>query len=58
MTPRNLYGVSKTGNIIIANHYAATCRSSVLVSCSLHPGIIKTGLQRCVLSPFPFLPTG
>jgi NAD(P)-dependent dehydrogenase (short-subunit alcohol dehydrogenase family) len=54
MTTRTLYGASKTANIIVANHYAATFQSSVLVSCSLHPGIIQTGLQRCVLSHFPF----
>jgi NAD(P)-dependent dehydrogenase (short-subunit alcohol dehydrogenase family) len=51
MTTRTLYGASKTANIIVANHYAATFQSSVLVSCSLHPGIIQTGLQRCVLMP-------
>ncbi|KAK7053500.1 hypothetical protein R3P38DRAFT_3576308 [Favolaschia claudopus] len=42
---RTLYGASKTGNIFIANYYAKA-HPGVLVSCSLHPGLIQTGLQR------------
>ncbi|KAF7359081.1 hypothetical protein MSAN_01249200 [Mycena sanguinolenta] len=41
--PWNFYGASKAGNIWLANYYA---RSDVLVSCSLHPGLIRSGLQR------------
>ncbi|KAF7362977.1 Short-chain dehydrogenase/reductase family protein [Mycena venus] len=40
-----LYGESKIGNIIISNYFAKT-HSAVLVSCALHPGGIKTELQR------------
>ncbi|KAJ7745823.1 NAD(P)-binding protein [Mycena maculata] len=42
---RNLYGASKLGNIIISNYYART-HADVLVSCSLHPGLIHSGIQR------------
>ncbi|KAJ7756696.1 hypothetical protein B0H16DRAFT_1538722 [Mycena metata] len=42
-----LYGESKLGNIIISNHFAKA-HSDVLVSCSLHPGSIKSELQRHV----------
>ncbi|KAJ7362597.1 NAD(P)-binding protein [Mycena albidolilacea] len=55
MAPWTLYGASKTANIIVANHYAATCQSSVLVSCSLHPGIIQTGLQRTFPGPLKLI---
>ncbi|KAJ7165742.1 NAD-P-binding protein [Mycena filopes] len=40
-----LYGQSKTGNILISNHFAKA-HSDVLVSCALHPGPIQSGLQR------------
>ncbi|KAJ7269678.1 NAD-P-binding protein [Mycena rebaudengoi] len=40
-----LYGQSKIGNIVISNYYAKT-HSDVLVSCALHPGGIRTELQR------------
>ncbi|KAJ7839713.1 NAD(P)-binding protein [Mycena olivaceomarginata] len=43
--PWNLYGASKAGNIFIANHYAKNHRD-VVVSCSLHPGLIQSGIQR------------
>ncbi|KAJ7752968.1 NAD-P-binding protein [Mycena metata] len=39
---------SKLGNIIISNHFAKA-HSDVLVSCSLHPGSIKSELQRHVV---------
>ncbi|KAJ7036978.1 NAD-P-binding protein [Mycena alexandri] len=42
-----LYGESKIGNIIISNYFAKA-HSNVLVSCSLHPGSIKSELQRHV----------
>ncbi|KAJ6487467.1 hypothetical protein C8R47DRAFT_979078 [Mycena vitilis] len=42
-----LYGESKIGNIIISNYFAKN-HSDVLVSCSLHPGGIKTELSRYV----------
>jgi hypothetical protein len=44
---RALYGQSKIGNVFISNYFAKT-HSDVLVSCALHPGSIKTELQRCV----------
>ncbi|KAJ7501837.1 NAD-P-binding protein [Mycena galericulata] len=40
-----LYGESKIGNIYVSNYFAKT-HSDVLVSCALHPGGIKTELQR------------
>ncbi|KAJ6557546.1 NAD-binding protein [Mycena capillaripes] len=43
--PWALYGESKIGNIFISNYFAKT-HSDVLVSCALHPGGIKTELQR------------
>ncbi|KAF8195273.1 hypothetical protein K438DRAFT_1673984 [Mycena galopus ATCC 62051] len=43
--PWQLYGESKIGNIFISNYFART-HSDVLVSCALHPGGIKTDLQR------------
>ncbi|KAJ7921419.1 NAD-P-binding protein [Mycena leptocephala] len=43
--PWALYGESKMGNVLVSNYYAKT-HSDVLVSCSLHPGGIKTELQR------------
>ncbi|KAJ7189994.1 NAD-P-binding protein [Mycena pura] len=49
-----LYGESKLANIIVANYFAKK-HSSVLVSCSLHPGGIKTGLQRHGAGWFQFI---
>ncbi|KAJ7096996.1 hypothetical protein C8R43DRAFT_262420 [Mycena crocata] len=43
--PWNLYGESKLGNILVSNYFAKT-HSDVLVSCSVHPGGIKSDLQR------------
>ncbi|KAK6988104.1 short-chain dehydrogenase/reductase family protein [Favolaschia claudopus] len=43
--PWALYGESKIGNIYISNYFAKKY-SNVLVSCALHPGGIKTELQR------------
>ncbi|KAJ7731799.1 NAD-P-binding protein [Mycena maculata] len=40
-----LYGESKIGNIYISNYFAKKY-ADVLVSCALHPGGIKTELQR------------
>ncbi|KAJ6501765.1 NAD(P)-binding protein [Mycena vulgaris] len=40
-----LYGESKLGNIVISNHFAKT-HSDVLVSCALHPGSVRTDLQK------------
>ncbi|KAJ7476685.1 NAD(P)-binding protein [Mycena latifolia] len=45
VAPWNLYGASKLGNIIMSDHYAMN-HADVLVSCSLHPGLIKSGIQR------------
>ncbi|KAJ7278985.1 NAD(P)-binding protein [Mycena rebaudengoi] len=45
MGPMKLYGESKLGNIFVSNYFAKT-HSDVLVSCALHPGIIKTNLNR------------
>ncbi|KAF7303475.1 Short-chain dehydrogenase/reductase family protein [Mycena indigotica] len=45
MGPWRLYGQSKLGNIYIANYFAKTY-PDFLVSCSLHPGSIKSDLQR------------
>ncbi|KAJ7440280.1 hypothetical protein B0H11DRAFT_2253043 [Mycena galericulata] len=39
-----LYGGSKIGNIYVSDYFAKTY-SDVLVSCTLHPGLIKTDLQ-------------
>ncbi|KAJ7362911.1 hypothetical protein DFH08DRAFT_1025398 [Mycena albidolilacea] len=44
-SPWVLYGESKIGNIFISNYFAKK-HSDVLVSCALHPGVIKTDLQR------------
>ncbi|KAJ6509687.1 NAD(P)-binding protein [Mycena vulgaris] len=43
--PWRLYGESKLGNIIVSNHFAKT-RSDILVSCALHPGSVRTDLQK------------
>ncbi|KAJ7278989.1 NAD(P)-binding protein [Mycena rebaudengoi] len=40
-----LYAESKLGNIFVSNYFAKT-HSSVLVSCALHPGVIKTDVSR------------
>ncbi|KAJ7088841.1 NAD(P)-binding protein [Mycena belliarum] len=53
--PWTLYGSSKLGNIILANHYAATHTPDVLVSCSLHPGLIRSGIQRHGPGVFKFV---
>ncbi|KAJ7204867.1 NAD(P)-binding protein [Mycena rebaudengoi] len=45
MGPMKLYGESKLGNIFVSNYFAKT-HSSVLVSCALHPGIVKTDMTR------------
>ncbi|KAJ7083875.1 NAD(P)-binding protein [Mycena epipterygia] len=45
MAPWRLYGQSKLGNIIVSNHLAKT-HSAVLVSCALHPGSVRSPLQR------------
>ncbi|KAJ7735097.1 NAD(P)-binding protein [Mycena maculata] len=45
MGPWRLYGESKIGNIYISNYFAKKY-SDVLVSCAVHPGGIKTELQR------------
>ncbi|KAJ7278990.1 NAD(P)-binding protein [Mycena rebaudengoi] len=47
MGPMKLYGESKLGNIFVSNYFAKT-HSSVLVSCALHPGIVKTDVGRHV----------
>ncbi|KAJ7164197.1 hypothetical protein C8R46DRAFT_1278288 [Mycena filopes] len=44
--PWALYGESKLGNIFISNYFAQAYGADVLVSCALHPGGIKTELQR------------
>ncbi|KAF8191927.1 hypothetical protein K438DRAFT_1590635 [Mycena galopus ATCC 62051] len=43
--PWGLYGESKLGNIFIANYWARE-HAAVLVSCSLHPGRISSGVRR------------
>ncbi|KAJ7255763.1 hypothetical protein C8J57DRAFT_1345567 [Mycena rebaudengoi] len=43
--PWRLYGESKLGNIIISNHLTKA-HADILVSCALHPGGIRTELQR------------
>ncbi|KAJ7219886.1 NAD-P-binding protein [Mycena haematopus] len=40
-----LYGESKIGNIFIANYWARE-HGDVLVSCSVHPGRIKSGVRQ------------
>ncbi|KAJ6556009.1 hypothetical protein B0H19DRAFT_1262128 [Mycena capillaripes] len=46
--PWALYDESKIGKIFISNYFAKT-HSDVLLSCALHPGGIKTELQRYTL---------
>ncbi|KAI5477915.1 short-chain dehydrogenase/reductase SDR family protein [Pseudohyphozyma bogoriensis] len=43
--PWKFYGMSKLGNILVSNLLARE-HSDVLVSCALHPGGMKTELQR------------
>ncbi|KAJ7612609.1 hypothetical protein FB45DRAFT_1009230 [Roridomyces roridus] len=45
MAPWRLYGQSKMGNILASNYWAKTY-SDVLVSCAVHPGPIRSELQR------------
>ncbi|KAJ7437989.1 NAD(P)-binding protein [Mycena galericulata] len=52
--PWKFYGVSKLGNIIVSDYYAQN-HSDILVSCSLHPGLIRTGIQRHGNGIFKFL---
>ncbi|KAJ7679500.1 NAD(P)-binding protein [Mycena polygramma] len=52
--PWNLYGASKLGNIIMSDYYTENY-PGVLVSCSLHPGLIKSGIQRNGNGIFKFL---
>ncbi|KAJ7500507.1 hypothetical protein B0H11DRAFT_2275759 [Mycena galericulata] len=40
-----LYGESKLGNIIVSNYFART-HADILVSCALHPGSVRTDLQK------------
>ncbi|KAJ7501838.1 NAD-P-binding protein [Mycena galericulata] len=47
MGPIKLYGQSKIGNIYVSDYFAKTY-SGVLVSCAVHPGGIKSELQRHV----------
>ncbi|KAJ7438006.1 NAD(P)-binding protein [Mycena galericulata] len=51
---RKFYGASKLGNIIVSDYYAQN-HSDILVSCSLHPGLIRSGLQRHGNRIFRFL---
>ncbi|KAJ7491400.1 NAD(P)-binding protein [Mycena galericulata] len=51
---RKFYGASKLGNIIVSDYYAQN-HSDILVSCSLHPGLIRSGLQRHGNRIFKFL---
>ncbi|KAG9097256.1 hypothetical protein FRC07_010815, partial [Ceratobasidium sp. 392] len=43
---QRLYGQSKWGNIVFANELARRYESQGIISMSLHPGIIRTELQR------------
>ncbi|KAJ6617626.1 hypothetical protein B0H10DRAFT_2381894 [Mycena sp. CBHHK59/15] len=43
--PEKLYGQSNMGNICMSNYYNSRY-SDVRVSCALHPGLIRSGLQR------------
>ncbi|KAK7064982.1 NAD(P)-binding protein [Favolaschia claudopus] len=49
-----LYGESKLGNILLSN-YLARAHSDVLVSCALHPGSVRTDLQKTLPSWMQFL---
>ncbi|KAJ6476527.1 NAD(P)-binding protein [Mycena vitilis] len=51
---KNLYGASKLANIIMSDYYTQNY-PGVLVSCSLHPGLIKSGIQRNGNGIFKFL---
>ncbi|KAF7341062.1 Short-chain dehydrogenase/reductase family protein [Mycena sanguinolenta] len=48
--PWGLYGESKIGNIFIANYWARE-HSDAIVSCSVHPGRIKSGVRRNAPGP-------
>lgn len=41
-----LYGQSKLGNVIVAQHWAEKLKADGVISVSLNPGNIKTELQR------------
>ncbi|KAF8601549.1 NAD-binding protein [Ceratobasidium sp. AG-I] len=43
---QRLYAQSKWGNIVFANEFARRYKSQGIISTSLHPGLIKTELQR------------
>ncbi|KAJ7114942.1 NAD-P-binding protein [Mycena epipterygia] len=43
--PWKLYGTSKLGNLVVSNHYAKN-HADVLVSCTVHPGLVRSGIQR------------
>ncbi|KAF7327166.1 Short-chain dehydrogenase/reductase family protein [Mycena kentingensis (nom. inval.)] len=44
--PWCLYGESKMGNILMSDYYAEKYGEGQIVSCALHPGGIRTELQR------------
>ncbi|KAJ7114938.1 NAD-P-binding protein [Mycena epipterygia] len=52
--PWTLYGASKLGTLIISNHYAKT-HADVLVSCAVHPGLVRSGIQRHGAGIFKFI---
>ncbi|KAJ7630227.1 NAD(P)-binding protein [Roridomyces roridus] len=54
MAAFSLYGGSKIGNIYIANYWAKT-HSDVLVSCSVHPGGIRSELTRHSMSLMQYI---
>ncbi|KAM0753302.1 NAD(P)-binding protein [Meredithblackwellia eburnea MCA 4105] len=54
-TKFNLYGQSKLGNILVSNQWARELAPKGIVSCSLHPGGIRTELQRHSGSFFEWL---
>ncbi|KAJ7190407.1 NAD(P)-binding protein [Mycena pura] len=56
--PWTLYGASKLGNILVSDYYAKTYGhgdAAVLVSCALHPGMVRTGVQRHGPAIFKFI---
>jgi len=46
LSPANYYAQSKLGNIIFSNEYARRYKDAGIISVSLHPGAIKSDLQR------------
>ena len=48
-----LYGMSKLGNIFVSDTWAAEAPQSI-ISCALHPGLIKTNLVSHTDSGLPF----